>query len=85
MERWKVFTLIRRLPSSLSADSFPSLFERFLGVGSEEVHKVALVRTSVRRSHCTCRFPACSVHEDAVFREAREGIKSIRLTSPYSR
>jgi hypothetical protein len=29
--RWKVFSLIRSLPSSLSADSFPSLFERFLG------------------------------------------------------
>ena len=61
------------------------MFEWFIGVWSEEVHKVALVRTSVRRSHCTCRFPACSVHEDAVFRDAREGIKSIRLTSLYSR
>ena len=82
---WEVFSLIRSLPSPLSADGLVSWFEWFIGVGSEEVHKVALVLTSVRRSHCTCRFPACSVHEDAVFRDAKEGIKSIRLTSPYSR
>ena len=54
-------------------------------VGSEEAHKVTLVITSVRRSHCTCGFAACSVHEEAVFRDAKEGINAIRLTNPYSR
>jgi hypothetical protein len=46
-----------------------------LTVGSEEAHSVTLVLASVRRSNCTCRFPACSFHEDSFFRGAIEGIK----------
>jgi hypothetical protein len=39
---------------------------------------------TVRRSNCTCGFPACSFHEDAYVRDASEGINSIKFTSPYS-
>src|SRR6266478_3847227 len=39
---------------------------------------------SVRRSNCTCRFPAYSFHEDS-YRDAKEGINPIKLTSPCSR
>jgi len=59
-------------------------FHHASGVGSEEAHKVALMLASVRRSHCTCGFPACSVHEDSK-RDAKEGINRTRLTSPCSR
>ena len=44
-------------------------------VGSEEAHSVTLALASVRRSNCTCGFPACSFHEDSFFRGAIEGIK----------
>src|ERR1039457_4231840 len=42
--------------------------------------------TSVRRSNCTCRFPAYSFHEDAPKRGrgAREGMSENRLTKPNS-
>ena len=53
-------------------------------VGSEEARRVALALASVRRSNCTCGFPACSFHEDAFFRDASEGINRTRFTSPYS-
>jgi hypothetical protein len=41
---------------------------------------------SVRRSNCTCRFPAYSFHEDAPERGrgAREGMSENRLTKPNS-
>jgi hypothetical protein len=57
-------------------ETFAKLFERFLVfVGSEEAHSVTLALASVRRSNCTCGFPACSFHEDSSFRGAIEGIK----------
>jgi hypothetical protein len=39
---------------------------------------------SVRCSNCTCEFPACSFHEDSVFRGPMEGINRTSCTSPYS-
>ena len=43
-------------------------------VGSEVAHKVSLTLATVRRSNCTCGFPAYSFHEDSFFRDAIEGI-----------
>ena len=40
--------------------------------------------TTVRRSNCTCSFPAYSFYEGLRFRDAIEGINRIKLTSPYS-
>ena len=52
-------------------------------VGSEEARPRALA--SVRRSNCTCGFPACSFHEGATTRRGvNEGIRPIKLTSPSS-
>jgi len=45
----------------------------------------ACALATVRRSNCTCSFPAYSFHEDSRFREAIEGINRTRFTSPYSR
>lgn len=45
----------------------------------------ACALATVRRSNCTCGFPACSFHEDSRFRDAIEGINRIKFTSPYSR
>lgn len=41
---------------------------------------------SVRRSNCTCRFPAYSFHEDTRERECKpsEGIREMRFTKPNS-
>jgi hypothetical protein len=58
-------------------------FPIFAGVGSEEEHLA--MRASVRRSNCTCGFPACSFHEESEYRDVNEGINLIRFTSPYSR
>src|SRR6516165_10933750 len=46
----------------------------------------AVALASVRRSNCTCRFPAYSFHEDARVREREpsEGITEIRFTKPNS-
>src|ERR1700716_1494207 len=44
----------------------------------------ACALATVRRSNCTCSFPAYSFHEDSRFRDAKEGINWIRFTSPYS-
>src|SRR5215470_14398362 len=44
----------------------------------------ACALATVRRSNCTCGFPAYSFHEDSRFRDAIEGISWIRFTSPYS-
>ncbi len=44
----------------------------------------ACALASVRRSNCTCGFPACSFHEGAWFRVAIEGINPTRFTSPNS-
>jgi hypothetical protein len=56
-------------------ESFVKLFGSLLAfVGSEEARSVTLALASVRRSNCTCGFPACSFHEDALFRDAIEGI-----------
>jgi hypothetical protein len=49
-------------------------FPAFTGVGSEVAHRVAPMLATVRRSNCTCGFPACSFHEDSCFRDAIEGI-----------
>jgi hypothetical protein len=48
--------------------------ELWSSVGSEEAHEVSLTLATVRRSNCTCGFPAYSFHEDSLFRDAREGI-----------
>jgi hypothetical protein len=44
----------------------------------------ACALASVRRSNCTCGFPACSFHEDSYFRDVIEGINRTRFTNPYS-
>src|SRR5215471_7120882 len=67
-----IFAACLPRPTLVAVCTVAWLSPRFLGVGSEEVHKVALVLTSVRLSHCTCRFPACSVHEDSLTGECRE-------------
>ena len=54
--------------------SFPSLFERFIGVGSEVAHLVSQMLATVRRSNRACSFPAHGFHEDSRFRDAMEGI-----------
>jgi hypothetical protein len=58
---------------------------RLLAVGSEVAHRVSLTLATVRRSNRACRFPAHGFHEDSLLRGDREGIKSIKLTSPYLR
>jgi hypothetical protein len=50
------------------------LFGCFVGVGSEEARNLTITLASVRRSNCTCSFPAYSFHEDSRFRDAIEGI-----------
>jgi len=35
-------------------------------VGSEEARDLTNTLASVRRSNCTCSFPACSFHEDSL-------------------
>jgi hypothetical protein len=56
-------------------ETFTKLFgSLLLFVGSEEARQVSLALASVRRSNCTCGFPACSFHEDSFFRDAMEGI-----------
>jgi hypothetical protein len=57
-----------------------TIITRFTTVGSEEAHLAVL--TSVRHSNCTCSFPACSFHADALARAAREGIRWTRSPSP---
>lgn len=79
-----VFSLVCALPSPASAQGFPSLFGRFTGVGSEEARSVSLALASVRRSNCTCGFPAYSFHEDSLAGTAIEGINRIRFTNPNS-
>src|ERR1700694_1245825 len=44
----KVFSLISSLPSSLSANDVPSLFEGFIGVGSEEARLRAGLRPPLK-------------------------------------
>ena len=44
----------------------------------------ACALATVRRSNCTCGFPAYSFHEDSCFRDATDGINPTRFTSPYS-
>src|SRR5216683_6828742 len=65
--------------------------DRFLKLASTAVvrcqsgrRRRAYALASVRRSNCTCRFPAYSFHEDS-YRDANEGINPIKLTSPCSR
>jgi len=41
----------------------------------------ACTLTSVRRSNCTCGFPAYSFHEDSFFRDAGPGINRARFTT----
>jgi hypothetical protein len=59
-------------------------FHRTSGVGSGEARLVTLALASARHSNCTCGFPACSFHDDAPWRVAREGMRAIRFTSPNS-
>jgi hypothetical protein len=51
------------LPSTVSAEDKPSLFDRFTGVGSEE----ALIEelASVRLTNRICSFPASGFYERA--------------------
>ena len=46
----------------------------FWSVGSEVAQRVTPMLATVRRSNCTCSFPAYSFHKDALFRDAIEGI-----------
>src|SRR5437667_9414295 len=75
---------LRRLPS-------PTQFRRrspghvtFITLQVSGRRRRADALASVRRSNCTCRFPAYSFHEDS-YRDASEGINPIKLTSPCSR
>ena len=52
------------------------------GVGSEEARLAALA--SVRRSNCTCGFPACSFHEDKPALGPSDGISAIKFSRPIS-
>src|SRR6516164_2537468 len=70
---------VRLLPPSLQWIPWPPLagalrFSTFVSVGSEVAHKVALTLATVRRSNCTCGFPAYSFHEDTNY--------EIRSTKP---
>ena len=76
------FSLGCRLPSTASAEGFPSLFGCFIGVGSEEARSLTSALASVRRSNCTDGFPVCSFYDEALLRDASDGISRIRLTSP---
>ena len=53
-------------PTEHNYGSFAKCFYRpiIAFVGSEVAHKVALTLATVRRSNCTCGFPAYSFHED---------------------
>ena len=56
-------------------ETFAKLFARFLVfVGSEEARRVALALASVRRPNCTYGFPVCSFHDEALLRNASDGI-----------
>ena len=75
---------------------FPLSVTTRSGLGERQVTRVDLCQSgrrrravalaSVRRSNCTCRFPAYSFHEDArePKEEPREGIREIRFTKPNS-
>jgi hypothetical protein len=70
---------VRLLPPSLRWIPWPPLtgalrFSTFVGVGSEVARLVARALATVRRSNCTCSFPAYSFHEDSRFRGAMVGI-----------
>src|SRR5262249_16418317 len=71
-------------PTSMQQGSLaPRALPRFVAVGSEEARLMTLA--SVRRSNCTCSFPACSFHESATRgRGVNEGIRPLSLTSPSS-
>src|SRR5229473_555651 len=67
--------------------------DRFLKLASTAVvrcqsgrRRRAYALASVRRSNCTCRFPAYSFHEDTRGREYEpsEGIRALRFTKPNS-
>src|SRR6516165_6059803 len=70
-------------PDSRRRPFGPSSLSRVI-VGSEEARLLTLA--SVRRSNCTCGFPACSFHESATTkgRGCKEGISATRLTNPNS-
>jgi hypothetical protein len=46
---WPVFSLVRALPSTTSAEACASLFSGFIGVGSEEAHLRAGLRPPLSR------------------------------------
>ena len=60
----------------------PSALPDFIAVGSEEARLTALA--SVRRSNCTCGFPACSFHEDKPALGPSDGISAIKFSRPIS-
>src|ERR1700686_2828146 len=71
---------LRRSPSILTPTSKPVVRCQ------SGRRRCAHALTSVRRSNCTCRFPAYSFHENAPMRGrgGREGISVKRLTKPNS-
>ena len=48
----------------------PEVSRSRVEVGSEVAHRAAPMLATVRRSNCTCGFPACSFHEGSPFRDA---------------
>ena len=75
--------LLLRVPRNLpSAPCIKDLALRPVRLSGRRWRACALA--TVRRSNCTCSFPAYSFHEDSRFRGAIEGINWIKFTSPYS-
>src|SRR5712691_1487226 len=68
------------------AHQFATQTSRVVGQCQSGRRRRAHALTSVRRSNCTCRFPAYSFHEDAPERGrgAKEGMSENRLTKPNS-
>src|SRR5436305_8032098 len=53
-------------------------------VGSEEARSLTITLASVRRSNCTCSFPACSFHKDSLLGGRARRCSASKLTSPIS-
>jgi hypothetical protein len=71
-------------PSSIQAEPLPSSALSCTPSSVSGRRWRACALATVRRSNCTCSFPAYSFHEDSRFRGAIEGINWIKFTSPYS-
>jgi hypothetical protein len=54
--------------------TFQTHLRAHAGVGSEVAHRVSPMLATVRLSNRACGFPAHGIHEDSLFRDAREEI-----------